>query len=167
VGKPLGRALALKTPDWKPLVEHFRSLYLERYLESTRMYDGVGSVLAMLRSHGKKVGIVTLKSNVVAREVLRGLNIHDFIDAVEGDDDVSELKPAPDHVLRVCMALNVTPGRTVMVGDTTMDITAGKDAGCRTIGVLWGAMSIDELAQAGADLLARDPKELEDILMRL
>jgi phosphoglycolate phosphatase-like HAD superfamily hydrolase len=55
----------------------------------------------------------------------------------------------------------------VVIGDTIMDIEAGKSARCRTIGVLWGAMTMDDLSDAGADFLARNPKELEDIFKRL
>ena len=67
----------------------------------------------------------------------------------------------------VCETLDVTPEQTIMVGDTTMDIIAGKKANCKTIGVLWGAMSMDKLSEAGVDFLARNPKELEDLLKYL
>lgn len=167
IGVPLGKALSLKSPDIKPLMTYFRELYVTRYLEGTDVYDGMSSILSMLKYEGKLIGVVTLKSTPVAEEVLRGLNLACFVDAVEGDDDISELKPSPDQIIRVCETLDVKPEHTIMIGDTTMDIIAGKKANCRTIGVLWGAMSMDILSEAGVDFLARNPKELENLLKGL
>lgn len=167
VGVPLAEALSLRAMDVKPLVDHFRKLYLSSYKNETWIYDGMSSVLSMLNAEGKKVGVVTLKATHVAEEVLRGLNLMNYVDAVEGDDDISSLKPSPDQIVRICQVLCVAPQDTVMVGDTSMDIIAGKKAKCRTIGVLWGAMSMDDLMKAKADYLARSPKELEGLLSKL
>lgn len=167
VGMPLDRALALKTQNWKDLVDYYRKLYLSTYLEGTKVYDGMQSILNMLKDEGKLIGVVTLKSTHVAEEVLRGLKLHDFVDAVEGDDDVSELKPSPSQITRICQSLDIEPEHTLMIGDTTMDIFAGKNAGCKTIAVLWGAMSMDVLVEAGADYVAKDPEELKELLKKI
>jgi pyrophosphatase PpaX len=166
VGVPLAEALAKRTGDTKPLIDYFRKLYISNYKEGTWIYDGMESVLSNLKDRDKKIGIVTLKATFVAKEVLKGLELMNYVDAVEGDDDISDLKPSPDQINRICRQLDVSPGKTVMVGDTSMDILAGKNAGCGTIGVLWGAMTMDTLVEAGADYLARDTEELLEILNR-
>jgi HAD superfamily hydrolase (TIGR01549 family) len=167
IGIPLREALSLKTQDYEPLVDHFRTLYMATYLDGTNVYEGMDKILTNLKENGKKIGIVTLKHTPVAKEVLNKLNLLSYIDYVEGDDDVSELKPSPDHIIRLCRALEVKPEESVLIGDTTMDITSGKSAKCRTIGVLWGAMSMDALSEAGCDYLARSPEELEEILRKI
>ena len=167
VGIPLAKALSFRAMDVKPLVDYFRKLYISTYLEDTWVYDGMSSILSILNEEGKKIGVVTLKATYVAEEVLRGLNLLNYVDAVEGDDDISSLKPSPDQIIRICQVLNVSPEDTIMIGDTSMDIIAGKKAKCRTIGVLWGAMSIDDLMKAKVDYLARSPKELEGLLRKL
>lgn len=167
VGVPLGRALALKTPNWKPLITHYRKLYLSRFMNGTRVYEGMIPILDMLKRDQKKVGVVTLKSTFVAQEVIKRLELDDYIDAVCGDDDVSELKPSPDHIHRVCRALDVKSQEGIVIGDTVMDITAGRKANCKTIGVLWGAMSMDVLSEAGADFLVRSPEELKAVLEKI
>ncbi len=167
IGVPLGKLFAIKTQDWRGLVDLYRELYLSSYLNGTWVYDGMVPILSLLRSEGKKIGIVTLKHTSIAKEVLKGLDLQNYVDAVVGDDDISELKPSPSHITRTCNVLKVEPEQTVVVGDTTMDITAGKKAKCKTIGVLWGAQSMDVLAEAGADYLARSPEELEELLKRL
>jgi HAD superfamily hydrolase (TIGR01509 family) len=167
IGIPLREALALKTQDYEPLVDHFRSLYMATYLNGTNVFDGMNEILTNLKENGKKIGIVTLKHTPVAKEVLKKLDLLSYIDYVEGDDDVSELKPSPEHILRLCRGLNVEPDESVLIGDTTMDIASGKSAKCKTIGVLWGAMSMDALSAAGCDYLARNPEELDEILRKI
>ena len=167
VGKPLREVLAMKTNDWQPMVNHYRQLYLDTYLDGTQLHDGMVSSLDMLKEEGKKIGIVTLKQTKVAQEVLKGLKIHEYVDSVEGDDDASPLKPSPLQIMRVCKAMNVKPEESVMVGDSAMDIVAGKSANCTTIGVLWGSSSMDVLSDARTDFLARNPSELSELLKTL
>jgi phosphoglycolate phosphatase-like HAD superfamily hydrolase len=45
------------------------------------------------------------------------------------------------------------PGGTIMVGDTSMDVMAGKNAGIATVGVTYGAMSEDQIQAAGPDFI--------------
>ena len=52
----------------------------------------------------------------------------------------------------------------VYVGDAIHDMAAGKAAGMRTIGVLWGPSDRDELLGAGADELAAVPADLLTIV---
>jgi phosphoglycolate phosphatase len=167
IGIPLREALSLRTHDYEPMVDYFRLHYMSTYLDGTRVYDGMEDILAELRKNKKKIGIVTLKHTPVAENVLTALGLIDYIDHVEGDDDTSPLKPDPHHILRVCEKLDVEPGKTVVIGDTVMDMEAGKEAKCRTIGVLWGAMSFDDLTNAKADFLARNPKELGELFERI
>jgi phosphoglycolate phosphatase-like HAD superfamily hydrolase len=51
-----------------------------------------------------------------------------------------------------------------MIGDTTVDILAGKAAGAQTVGVLCGFGEEAELRRAGADLIVKDLKELFDLM---
>jgi phosphoglycolate phosphatase-like HAD superfamily hydrolase len=136
-------------------------------MDGTHLHDGVESILEMLKKENKKIGIVTLKQTHVAREVLKGFKIHRYVDHVEGDDDASPLKPSPLHINRICEAMDVRPEDSVMIGDSTMDIMAGRAACCRTIGVLWGSASMDALIDAEADYLARNTHELAEILKKM
>ena len=115
VGKPLREVLAMKTDDWQPMVSHYRQLYLDSYLDGTHLHDGIVLILDMLKKENKKIGIVTLKQTHVAREVLKGFKIHEYMDSVEGDDDTSPLKPSPLQIIRDCQAMNVKPEESIMI----------------------------------------------------
>ena len=53
-----------------------------------------------------------------------------------------------------------------MVGDTPVDIQAGKKAGAQTVGVLCGFGTEKELLRAGADLILKTTSALPEILLR-
>jgi phosphoglycolate phosphatase len=54
------------------------------------------------------------------------------------------------------------PARTLMVGDTTYDITMARDAGARPIGVAWGYHPVADLETAGAHRVLKDSLGLSD-----
>jgi HAD superfamily hydrolase (TIGR01509 family) len=62
-------------------------------------------------------------------------------------------KPYPDPILFAAEKMNVPPQQCLMIGDTTVDIRAGRAAGSQTVGVLCGFGQESELRRAGADLI--------------
>lgn len=73
-------------------------------------------------------------------------------------------KPYPDPVLLAAQKMNVSPKDCLMIGDTTIDIRAGKSAGAQTIGVLCGFGEEPELRKIGADEIIEDTTKLLDLL---
>jgi phosphoglycolate phosphatase-like HAD superfamily hydrolase len=61
--------------------------------------------------------------------------------------------------------MDVDPEHCVMIGDTTVDIRAGKSAGAQTVGVLCGFGEEPELLQLGADLILPDTPKMADVLL--
>lgn len=73
-------------------------------------------------------------------------------------------KPYPDPVLWAARQMGLPPSSCLMVGDTTVDIRAGKAAGAQTVGVLCGFGEEAELRRVGADLILNSTSELPDHL---
>lgn len=73
-------------------------------------------------------------------------------------------KPYPDPIFYAARQLGVHPEECVMIGDTTVDIRAGRAAGAQTIGVLCGFGEEKELRRAGADLILPTTAEVEKYL---
>ncbi len=73
-------------------------------------------------------------------------------------------KPYPDPIFYAARQLGVRPEECVMIGDTTVDIRAGRAAGAQTIGVLCGFGEEKELRRAGADLILPTTAEVEKYL---
>lgn len=74
-------------------------------------------------------------------------------------------KPFPDPVLWAAGQMGVAPQNCLMIGDTTVDIRAGKLAGAQTVGVLCGFGQENELRRAGADLILPHTAALPGVLL--
>jgi phosphoglycolate phosphatase len=62
--------------------------------------------------------------------------------------------------------MKVEPHECLMIGDTTVDMRAGKSAGAQTAGVLCGFGEEPELRKMGADLILKTTSELADVLLK-
>jgi N-acetyl-D-muramate 6-phosphate phosphatase len=74
-------------------------------------------------------------------------------------------KPFPDPILWAAEQMCVAPEACLMVGDTTVDIRAGRAAGAQTVGVLCGFGQEAELRRAGADLILPNTAALAAVLL--
>ena len=54
-----------------------------------------------------------------------------------------------------------------MIGDSNVDIFTGKNAQITTVGCLWGFRDLDELYDAGADYIAKIPRDIIDIVLNV
>jgi 2-phosphoglycolate phosphatase len=167
VGQPLRVILATKCMD-QAVVEsmalRYREVYNERAWVTVTLHAGMEGVLAEVAARGTLQAIVTSKGEEEARTLLFDLGILDHFQTVVGDDDVRPLKPDPAPVVEACRRLGVAPADAVMVGDTPFDVTAGRGAGVRTIGVLWGTADAASLRAAGAHDVCRDARALSRVL---
>ncbi|HEX6035593.1 MAG TPA: HAD family hydrolase, partial [Anaerolineales bacterium] len=69
-------------------------------------------------------------------------------------------KPYPDPILLAAERMGVQPQECLMIGDTTVDMRAGKAAGAQTVGVLCGFGEEPELRQLGADIILKSTADL-------
>lgn len=123
-----------------------------------RLMPGALEALDALRE--TPLGVVTTKRRAAAEATLAALGIRARFLVLVAREDARAMKPDPAPVLAACAALGVVPSRAVMVGDTALDVRAGKAAGARAIGVLGGHGSRAELEEAGADVVLAGLGEL-------
>jgi HAD superfamily hydrolase (TIGR01549 family) len=126
-----------------------------------RPVDGTADMLREL-SNRYYLGIVTTRSHRVAEAFLRQQELTDLVQVVTGRDDTWRLKPHPSPVCHTAEQLGVTTDRCLLVGDSKVDIEAARAAGARSVGVLCGFGSRDELEDAGADLILECTPDLAD-----
>ena len=101
-----------------------------------------------LTKHGVKIAVCTSDSRFGTEGALRVLGLSGFVDYVVcGDDPGSKPKPHPDKALKICRELDVHPSKTVMVGDSEVDMEMGRLAKLgANIAVLSGVGSTKHLA---------------------
>jgi HAD superfamily hydrolase (TIGR01509 family) len=84
------------------------------------------------RSHDVQVALVTSAPRHLIVDVLGRLLVHQLFDFIICGDEVPNYKPHPEPVLTALTALQRQPQEAIMVGDSHVDILAGKAAGTRT-----------------------------------
>jgi phosphoglycolate phosphatase len=126
------------------------------------LYPCAREVLRDLRGKGLKVAIVTRNCLGALKNVFP--DIDTYVDVVMTRDDVSRVKPHPDHVNAVLTALGVAPEEAVLVGDHPTDIVAGLSTGTKTVGVLTGRSEKADLEKAGAHHIVNDIRGVEGLL---
>jgi phosphoglycolate phosphatase len=140
----------------------FRTHYFEHCADNAALYPGVRDVLSRQRS--KALAVVTNKPDAPTRTLLKAFGLDLFFRDVMAGDSVPALKPSPEPLLESARRLGVSAGRTLMVGDSPVDVQAGKAAGMLTCAVSYGYRSRKELEAAGPDFFVDRFAELEKIL---
>lgn len=156
----------------RPLAEQFREkaqkMLREKELEAaskSRLLPGVESMLRKLRMAEVKVGIITRNCDRAVRMIFP--HIESLCDAFLPRDSVERVKPDPHHLATLLDILGVSPQHAIMVGDHPMDILAGKRVGMRTVGVLTGRTTGDELLEMGADHVLDSASQVTRLIARL
>lgn len=143
-------------------VEIFRKIYAENCLVKTKLYEGVIETLDELGDYQKAV--ITNKPHDFSVKILEGLGILHHFKIVCGGDSYKERKPSPIPLLETAKSLNCLPEECLMIGDSWVDIEAGKNANIKTCGCIFGFRGRDELEKVKADFLIEKFSELTQIL---
>jgi len=109
--------------------------------------------------------VVSAGSERATLGFLEQFDLAPYFEAVATSITCPHTKPFPDPLLWAAGRLGVPPERCLMVGDTVVDIRAGKAAGAQTVGVLCGFGTERELRRAGADLILPDTSALRRTLL--
>lgn len=112
------------------------------------------------------LSIVSARDEKSTLTFLKQFEIENLFKVVMTSQSCVYTKPFPDPILRAAQVKGVSPENCLMVGDTTVDIRAGKAAGAQTVGVLCGLGTEKELRRAGADLILENTHELMQVLQK-
>lgn len=146
------------------VVQEGMSLFTEEYeihlLDRTRLFPHVKEGLDRLS--WATFAVVSNKPEKFSRRILEGLGIGDRFRIVLGGDSTPKRKPDPESLRLAMKTCGAEASETAMVGDSPVDIQAGKAAGIATCGVLGGFRPKEELEAAGCDLIIGNLLELAD-----
>jgi phosphoglycolate phosphatase len=146
-------------------VEVFRRIYAENCLVKTKLYDGVAETLGKLSDYKKAV--ITNKPHDFSVRILQDLGILPYFQIISGGDSFPQRKPSPVPLVHTAKSLNCLPAECLMIGDSWVDIEAGKNAEMKTCGCLFGFRGRTELETAGADFVLENFADLISLLNHL
>jgi HAD superfamily hydrolase (TIGR01549 family) len=127
------------------------------------LVSGVDEMLTALKGR-YPLAVVSARHEKSTMHFLEQFDLVKYFDAIITGLSAPHTKPFPDPIFLAAEKLGVKPHECLMIGDTTVDIRAGKSAGAQTVGVLCGFGEEKELRDMGADLILRNTHQLVDIL---
>ncbi|OUM99905.1 MAG: pyrophosphatase [Paenibacillaceae bacterium ZCTH02-B3] len=152
MGQPLVSQMRIFTgrEEVADLVRAYREYNLAHHDRMVKLFPGVAETLDVLKKSGIRTGVVTTKMRETSERALKLFGLWDKIDVLVGIDDVAHPKPDPEPVLKAMQAVGAEPARTLMVGDSPVDMEAALRAGAVPAGVAWSLKGEAKLREAGA-----------------
>jgi HAD superfamily hydrolase (TIGR01509 family) len=136
--------------------------WMQRYHDETEAIPGSVELLRDLHTKGVRLGIAT--SSGRALPFLDRWGVRSLFTGIIGREDVENRKPHPEPVLKCLGYLQLDPREVVYIGDSPIDIRAGKAAGSYTVGVLTGTSTHEVLHLENPDHILESVAELLRIL---
>jgi phosphoglycolate phosphatase len=143
----------------------FLDLYSSHLLVKSVLYPGVIDTIEHLLGKDKKLAVLTNKPVSLSVRIIDELFAPGTFIKVLGGDSLPAKKPDPAPVINIMETLCAGPEESVIVGDSPVDVEAGKGAGISTIGAAYGFRGIHELIEADADIIIESFAELKDIIL--
>ncbi len=137
---------------------HYR--YVTSY-DKTVLYDGIAELLGFLKNKSIPTGILSNKGHMSLGRILEkkgwGWYFDDYCGAKDSEGDVTTKE---ERLKRFSSGFDTT--RCVYIGDTAWDVTAAKQNGFMSVGVLYGDGDRDELLLQKPDVVCETSRELRD-----
>ncbi len=114
----------------------FLDYYREHMLDESDLYPGVRQTLEALND--AVLAVLTNKPYRFSCRMLEGLGIYDRFEVVYGGNSFGQKKPDPVGIFQILSDTNGSRESTWMVGDSSVDVKTGRNAGVRTCGVTYG-----------------------------
>ncbi|MFA7090599.1 MAG: HAD family hydrolase [Arcobacteraceae bacterium] len=149
------------------ILTRYKEVYDKAIYHSTKPYDGIYELLKQLQNAHYKMGILSNKPHEFTLKYAQTLFKAFNFSQVHGQKEEVPKKPHPQGALNIAKAFNLTSNEIVYIGDTPTDIHTAHNAKMKSIGVLWGFRTKEELQEAGATFLAKHPHDIWDILGEL
>jgi len=104
--------------------------------------------------------VVSARDEHSTKRFLEQFELIPFFHEVVTSQTCEYTKPFPHPIHHAARSMGLSAEECLMIGDTTVDVLAGRAAGAQTIGLLCGFGTEKELRRAGADLVLKDLDEL-------
>ena len=118
----------------------------------------------MLSSISQPKVLLSNKDERFSKQILETLGLSKYFTEIYGGDSFKEKKPNPLPVFEIMKKFSLKKEEVLMIGDGTNDILVGKNAGIKTIGVLYGYSSLEQVKELAPDFIAKDTNEIIKII---
>jgi phosphoglycolate phosphatase len=145
-------------------VARFLGYYAEHLLDHTSLYPGVADALAALAHAGVVLSVLSNKPAGMSRVVLDGLGVTSHFVAIVGGDSLPTRKPDPEGLRLLARLTHAALDRTLLVGDSRVDVATAANGGVAFCGVAWG-LDPEALRAADPSRVVESPDELVALVL--
>lgn len=152
-------------------LEYFLGYYRLHKLDHTTLYEGITEMLDQLvhppagaspHRGSRRLAVLTNKPVNPSRDIIHALGLADFFVRIYGGNSFSTKKPDPLGARTLLQEAGVLADETLMVGDSSIDVLTGRNAGTWTCGVTYG-FAPHSLEQTKPDVLIDNPRDLLEL----
>ncbi|NOH96553.1 phosphoglycolate phosphatase [Vibrio sp. 99-70-13A1] len=169
IGRSLSRSITVSSELEPELLKKARILFDDFYERSghklSHLYPSVKETLAELNKAGFTMALVTNKPSKFVPDVLAQHGIDKYFVDVLGGDSFPEKKPNPVALNWLLEKHGVKPEEMLMVGDSSNDIKAAKNAGCHSFGLTYGYNHGEPISASNPDYVADNIAQLLDVVL--
>jgi phosphoglycolate phosphatase len=148
-------------PEVQEALEFFMEYYREHVLDFTTLYPGVKESLERLSAAGKRMAVLTNKPVRMSRMIVEGLGVAPCFFQVYGGNSFDFKKPHPIGIETLMREAACGRSRTLMVGDSSVDVQTARNAQVKCCGVTYGFQP-ESLADPAPDLLVDSMERVAD-----
>ena len=110
------------------MTDEFLSFYKKNILHESTLINGVKEFLKWCKNQNISMAVCTNKTEHLAIDLLKKIEIYDFFEYVSGHNTFEYCKPDPRHLLRTIEMINGDKNKSIMIGDSETDANAAKEA---------------------------------------
>jgi len=153
-------------PLFRAALEYFLGYYRIHKLDHTTVYAGIPEALTRLTSPGdgvkRKMAVLSNKPVNPSRDIVLALGLGAFFVRIYGGNSFTTKKPDPLGVQTILEETGVAAAEAIMIGDSSIDVLTGRNAGLWTCGVTYG-FAPHTLEEVSPDVMVESPEELGEV----
>src|ERR1019366_2377327 len=158
-------------------LEYFLGYYRLHKLDHTTVYDGIPETLAALANGSlqaeadrsarptRLMAVLSNKPVNPSRDIVAAMGLAEYFVRIYGGNSFPTKKPDPPGARALLEETGVLPAETLMIGDSSIDVLTGRNAGLWTCGVTYG-FAPHTLEEVTPDVVVERPVELGELLRK-
>jgi len=161
----LGFGYGPEHENYENVREHLLDVYLNNIAKHTKLFPGMENLLLTIESKSLPWGVVTNKPGWLTDPLMDAMNLTQRACCIVSGDTCENNKPHPEPMYYACEQAKIDPAKCLYVGDADRDIEAGRAAGMKTIGALFGyILEGEDPMDWNADVYINHPSEIITLL---
>jgi phosphoglycolate phosphatase len=142
-------------------LDYFLAYYREHMLDYTVLYPGVRESLDRLLEARVQMTVLTNKPVRISQAILDGLGVGSHFLRIYGGNSFEQKKPSPVGVEKLMDESGIGRDRTMVVGDSSVDVQTARNANVKVCGVTYGFQP-ETFQEYPPDILVDRMEELAD-----